>query len=421
MEDSSGQAALALCARLEGQASDVNDIRYSYWTTDAFLCQPVAKISSTGRDLAIFCGYTHEIWTPEALAKGGCGGSEEAIILLATGLARKGWNVVVYNNCGEQSGIYEGVTYKPYTSWDYRDRQDVVILWREVRPLDWDINASRVYVDIHDMISPVTLTRARVSRARKFCFKSGWHRNLYAHIGEQQVAIIPNGIIREQFAPSSVLARARDEGRLMKRNSMLIINTASPPRALSALIQIMRDVHRSVPSARMQWAYGWSVNDLGLAGNAGYANWKQRVVNGMKETGIEDMGRLDSDAVAKLYLTSNLYIYPTRFPEIDCISISKALAGGAIPIATRFGAIREKARHGGQFIEYEDLYEDVKNSEFVDFSVQSPEILRQFADRIVRVLMEPMSEDERDIMRHSAIEAYAWDVVISQWHEMLSN
>jgi len=61
----------------------------------------------------------------------------------------------------------------------------------------------------------------------------------------------------------------------------------------------------------------------------------------MKEADIEDLGRITQEEVGKLYQKASIFAYPTEFAEIDCISVKKAQAGGAFPITSDFGAMKE--------------------------------------------------------------------------------
>lgn len=365
------------------------------------------KETSTGKDLVIFCGYTAEEWTPETIAKKGSGGSEEAAITLAEGLSKAGWNVTVYNNCGTEESVHGRVTYKPYMSWNYRDKQDVTILWRQTKPLDWEINSTKVYVDMHDVIPKGEFTEARIEKLDKVFFKSNWHRSLYPQIPDEKTIVIPNGIHPEAFTPN--------EGHAKDPN--LLINTASPVRSLTALIDIMKEVRKEVPEAKMHWAYGWVTTDAGLQSNPNYKAWKDKVLQGMEEVGIVDLGRLTHAEVAELYNKASYYVYPTGFPEIDCISITKALAAGAYPITTDYGAIKEKAGHGGVFISYDESYEKPD----IDFAIESEEVKQKFVKEIVSKLKNPPTDDERYDMWKFAVDTYSWDSVIQKWITEISN
>lgn len=356
------------------------------------------KETSSGKDLVVFCGYTAEEYTPKLIAEKGSGGSEEALVNLTAGLKKAGWNVTVYNNCGDKESVHDGVIYRPYMSYNYRDKQDVTIIWRMTRPLDWGINSDKIFLDLHDVMGQGEFTAERLKKLNKIFFKSQYHRNLYPNVPDDKCIVIPNGIHTEQFVP-------RD------RDNKLMINTASPVRALSALIDIMKEVRKEVPDAKMQWAYGWTVTDKGMADNAEYPIWKENILKGMKEAGIEDLGRLTFEQVAELNNKASMYIYPTGFPEIDCISITKALAAGCYPVTTDYGAIKEKSSYGGCFINYPDSHEVPGQ---IDFSVNSEEVKQRFVKQIVDKLKNPPTEEERRSMTRVK-EKYSWDSIVEQW------
>lgn len=359
------------------------------------------KTESSGKDLVLFCGFTNEEWTPETIAQKGSGGSEEAAITMAAGLAERGWNVTVYNNCGTEESTHNGVTYKPYMSWNYRDKQDVVILWRQTKPLDWDINAPKIYVDMHDVIPAGEFTEDRIKKLTKVFFKSNYHRELYPAIPDYKTVVIPNGIWTERYS------------HVVEKDPNLIINTASPVRSLSALIDVMKMVRLEVPDAKMQWAYGWTVTDSGMAGEPTYPEWKNSVLKGMEEAGIEDLGRLTHEQVADLYLKAAIYAYPTAFREIDCISITKALAAGAFPISTDYGAIREKAGHGGIFVHQSEVPE---YSGQIDFATTDEHTKKKIAEEIIHKLKNPI---DPYFIRRWALDNFSWTSIIDKWQNIL--
>lgn len=358
------------------------------------------KETSSGKDLVIFCGFTAEEWTPETIAKKGSGGSEEAVITVAQGLADKGWNVTVYNNCGTEEHFYNNITYKPYMSWNYRDKQDVTILWRNVKPLDWDINSTKIFLDMHDVIPNGEFTPSRIDKVSKVFYKSQYHRNLYPQVPDDKVVILPNGIHPEQFS-------------VVEKDPYLMINTASPVRSLTALIPIMKKVRKEVPQAKLQWAYGWVTTDKGMAGEPAYPEWKNNILNGLIESGIEDLGRLTHKQVADLYNRASFYLYPTVFVEIDCMSITKALAAGATPITTDYGAIKEKQGYGGTFIHQPEV--EYKPSE-IDFSVTDEQMIDKFAKEIITQLKAKRQDSTQ--MRKYALENYSWNNIINKWNDI---
>jgi tetratricopeptide (TPR) repeat protein len=290
------------------------------------------KEESSGRDLVIYCGQTGHEWFDGA--KGFIGGSEEAVINLARELSKLEWNVTVYNNCGHKERMIGGVRYVPFWMFNYRDKQDVVILWRWCKPLDAEINAPKIFVDLHDVIPKGELNERRLQKVTKVMVKSAFHRSLFPNVPDDKIAVIPNGIDLSLLTGKA------------KRDPMLVINTSSPDRSMDVLPKLWEEVKKQVPKAKMKWAYGWEIFKRSYADDAKKLAWMRDVQRKMKEAGIEDLGRLSQAEIGKLYQKASFLAYPTEFAEIDCISVRKAQAAGCMPITTDFAALNESVIWG---------------------------------------------------------------------------
>ena len=359
------------------------------------------KKESSGKDLVFYCGFTEEDWTPDSLEKG-IGGSEEAIIHLSQRLADKGWNVTVYNKCGHKELKFGKVTYKPFWSWNYRDKQDVVVLWRSPKAADYEINADKIIVDVHDMISPGEFNEKRMKRIDKVLVKSNFHKSVY-DLPDDKIEVIPNGINTEAFC---------EDG---ERDDMLIINTSSPDRGLSSAIKIFKEVKKQVPKAKMKWAYGWGVFDVVYGENVEVMGWKKNIIKEMEEAGIENLGRISHEEVAELYKEANVFLYPSGFAEIDCISLTKAMASGAIPVTSDFAAMGDKDGHGGFFIHTDKTLDNWCEDNQYDYSVTD----KQYIEKTVQLLKNP--PEDRDIMQDWALRNFDWKLITNQWENEIQN
>jgi hypothetical protein len=203
------------------------------------------KRTSSGRDLVVYCGETPHRWDPYPDPSKFIGGSEEAIIYLTAELVGLGWNVTVYNNCGHKPLVYAGVTYRPFWEFNPWDRQDIVILWRRPRYIDLDINADKIFLDMHDALDEEIFTNHdRGNRITALCMKSPYQRSLFPNLPDSKIAVIPNGIDFRLF-----------DGEEAK-DPYLLINTSSVDRSMSVLPKLFKRVKEAVPQARLQWAYG---------------------------------------------------------------------------------------------------------------------------------------------------------------------
>ena len=354
------------------------------------------KKESSGRDLVFYCGYTDRVWTPDSI-KEGIGGSEEAIIHLAEGLSDK-WNVTVYNNCGYKQKKFGNVTYKPYWSWNYRDKQDVVILWRSAKALDYDIN-SKVYLDLHDVIQEGELNESRMSKCSGIFVKSKFHRSLFPNIPDDKFFIIPNGIVAEDFKKT-------------EKKEQLLLNTSSPDRGLKAFVDSFEEIKKEVPEVKAKWCYGWGVWDTVYAEDASRMEWKKELQEKMKRIGIEELGMISHKEVAKLYKRAKILAYPSEFAEIDMISLTKALASGCIPVTTNFAAMGEKAKYGGIYLKSKKNKDNWCPGGKFDFSIENN---KEWVKEIIKIL----KGGQINIKREEVLKNYSWDKIISDWDKKL--
>lgn len=293
--------------------------------------QRFVKTESSGKDIVYYCGQTTE-WTPAILEKG-IGGSEEAVINLTRQWAKAGYNVTVYNSCGE-GGVFDGVTYKPWYTFNYRDKQDVLILWRQTKLADYDLNVGKLVVDVHDVMREGEFNPKRLKKIDKVFFKSEAHRELYPQIPDEKCVIVPNGMDVSLF------------NEKVERDPYLIINTSSPDRALSALVRIFPKIKAKEPKAKMKWAYGFDIFDLLRSKDKEAMAWKKVMLKKMEDAAIENLGKISHKDVAKLTLSAGVMLYPTHFFEIDCVSARKAQLGGAHVVCADFGALKSTVKYG---------------------------------------------------------------------------
>jgi glycosyltransferase involved in cell wall biosynthesis len=370
------------------------------------------KTTSSGKDIAIFCGYTPQEWSPGIAETKGVGGSEESVIHLAFRWAAAGWSVTVYNASDREqryfadlgsAGPAVAVTYRPYWLWNYRDREDIVILWRNPGIAKYPINARKVILDLHD-VGPYTFTPEDLTKISYVCVKTQAHADAFPNIPREKLKIIPNGLDVKQFKNS------------VSKEKNLIINTSLANRSLSALLDIYEQVKKRAPKARLEWAYGWDVDDALHGRNNEFAAWKAKMQARMKALGVVERGRLNSEEITRLYERGSVFLYPTGFYEIFCISAVKAQYAGAYPITSDFAALNEVVRWGEKVAS--DLAKEswAKPHQF-DFSIAKRK--REYVDKVVAALERPPQMP--DSIKEELAMRYSWDKVAEAWYPLFTS
>jgi tetratricopeptide (TPR) repeat protein len=364
------------------------------------------KETSTGNDLVIYCGNTKQEWNPELFKTKMVGGSEEAVVNLAREWSILGWNVTVYNNCGHKEIKGDGVTYKPFWEFNYRDKQDVVILWRWAKPLDADINCSKIFLDLHDVIPEAELTQKRMEKVTKVFVKTQFHRSLFPNVPDNKFAIVPNGM--DIYFDESI-----------KKEPMLLINTSSPDRSMDVLPKLFKEIKKRVPSARLQWAYGWEGFIDAYATDAKKMAWMEKTKLEMLDVGIESLSRLSQMKVGELYQRASCLLYPTEFSEIDCISVKKAQMAGCFPITTDFGALAESNKFGTAV--HSTKTKDNWNKPYqFHFGLEDKATQDTWVEMVVRYLTGSPLIKARTQGKDVWLSQFNWKVVAKKWDNEFS-
>lgn len=359
----------------------------------------VVKNESSGKDIVYYCGETKHEWNPEMAKTEGVGGSEEAVINLSKQWAKQGYNVTVYNSCGHVPMECDGVHYKPFWHYNPRDKQDITIFWRTPRNLDHEINSTKIFIDLHDVISEGEFNEKRLAKIDKIFVKTNAHRSLFPNVPDEKFEIIPNGQDFELFNQD------------VKKDPMLLVNTSSPDRSMGVLPELFKRVKAQVPEARLKWAYGFEIFDQTHSEDKEKMAWRNKVIKEMKEAGVENMGRLSQAECAKLYLEGRILAYPSEFYEIDCISLKKAQACGCKPITTDFAAFEESNKYGIKVHSAKNNQNWCKNYQF-HFGIEDEKLQDEWVEAVVKELKTPMKEEKE--MREWS-KKFDWDLISNQW------
>lgn len=385
----------------------------------------IIKEESSGKDVVIFCGYTVKIWDSVVAKEEGVGGSEEAVIQLSKRWKEAGYNVTIYANVGHAEKEIDGIKWIPFGAWNFRDKQDVTILWRSPKALDFGINSPIIFVDIHDVVPPQELTKERLEILTKVMFKSKVQRDFYPNVPDDKAAVIPHGLDLKQF---------EERAKVVEKNPYKIINTSSPDRGLLTNLEIIERVHKALPNElksklKFRWNYGFKVWDKEFENDEKKHAWKKKAeekMDELKAKGImeEESGDMISqDAVVDQYLESGLLLYPSEFFEIGFISGLKGGLAGAIPITTDVFAQGEFLHDGiivKSSVNYED-WGDAKIEDGTDFGIQK-ESQRQFVvDEIVKYMKNPEEYEEmRTKIMDRIKNEFDWDKTAAKWMELFN-
>lgn len=180
---------------------------------------------------------------------------------------------------------------------------------------------------------------------------------------------------------------------------------SSADRGLDTLLNILPEVEKRLGrKVTSVWAYGWNTFDQFHAKNTERMKWKWHVIRDMNAQGMVSAGRLTHKNLAKLMKDTNVWAYPTSFPEIHCITALKAQAAGCKVVTSGFAALQETIRQDEKDIE--DIF-------------TKPDELENFTQRLVDALSTPRDEKQLSDTASWA-KGHDWASVASVWSKELS-
>lgn len=275
------------------------------------------------KSVVIFAANELPDWSPKAVADG-IGGSEEAVIYLSKELVKCGWDVTVFNNCGLQAGVYDGVKYVNYIEFNPNDHYNIIISWR-ANIFESGVRGSKRIIWMHD--SPnIKFEADSYKKFDKIVMLSKYHASMLPEdMPEDKVFISTNGINVDDFIGLESVEREKNR----------IIYASSYNRGLKELLQAFPEVRSSVPDATLHIYYGWETYDDYV--NKGWMKddgFKSEMTSLMAQPGVFHHGRIGHKELLKEYAKSEIMAYPCSYSgEINCIALTKGIASGCMVVS----------------------------------------------------------------------------------------
>jgi len=343
--------------------------------------------------VVFFCGRSLETWADPSILKG-IGGSEEATIQMARLFAKKGYKTVVYNHCGQLSGTYNGVEYKPYYHFNPKDTFDIFIGWRSPELFACKIKANKKFLWLHDRPFEIKFNDDIINNVDKIIVLSKYQRRCLPKIPDDKFLISRNGLNMVDIIASDNEVR----------NPHRIIWSSSYDRGLDHLLKRWGKIRKAIPDAELFVCYGWEGFLQARSDDQGAMKWKAEMDELLKQDGIIHAGRINHKQLAKEFAQSGLWVYPTAFWEISCITAQRAQASGCIPICTDYAALSETVQFG----------EKIKG--ITEFEVMPDKVIDKIIDLTIDYMKNPKKqEDIRPQMMEWARKEYDWSGVADQW------
>ena len=303
---------------------------------------------------------------------------------------RKNWLDISELNIGEPvTNSMNAAFGKPYVPENW-------LIFRDSAFFDKDLPKENQYFFIAQDVD-YAWTPERLEKVSKYITLCTEHTNFtlakYPQL-KGKVFQSTNGVRREWIEKIAKENIQRDPNK--------IIYTSSPDRGLLLLLKNWFRIRERCPEASLTVCYGFDNMEKILqaqGGTAWFLPMKNEIHKLLTQDGVNFTGRIGQERLYREWFSSNIWWYPTDWPETSCINCMDAQACGAIPVTNKHWAVGENVFHGY-------LYEGIPQKDQI--------CLAQQIEAVCKLIKNP-DVDWREEMRQDALDTFSWDNVVKQY------
>jgi glycosyltransferase involved in cell wall biosynthesis len=207
-----------------------------------------------------------------------------------------------------------------------------------------------------------------------------------------KILVTSNGLDLNRFSDRSI-----------KRDPYKLIYSSSPDRGLERLLDFFPELD---DRATLHVYYGFE--------NFKDQDYVSRVKNRMESFNkggkkrIFYHGRIGQEQLAKEFMSSSIWAYPTWFEETFCITALEAMAGGAVTLSSHYWGLIDTVKDGGILIDLKDN----RNSVF------NPDYTEKWIFECNRLLSDLKYQEEWRNKGFERVKKFSWSAVAEQWHHL---
>jgi glycosyltransferase involved in cell wall biosynthesis len=141
-------------------------------------------------------------------------------------------------------------------------------------------------------------------------------------------------------------------------------------RGLECLLKLWPAIRKEVPDATLDIFYGWE-SWLAIQGEDALYERICAKLESLKDQGVTEHGRVGHKELIKRMQETQVWAYPTEFPEIHCITALKAQEAKCFPVTTTQAALDETVQSGVKIPTKRMYFDEYSQKKFVKEVVQA--------------------------------------------------
>lgn len=348
--------------------------------------------------LLFLCGHTFNEWDSYSPERTGIGGSETALIEIASRFAREGWQVEVYGSPGENEGPgRDGVYYLDCDRYRQDRKADLLVSFRMPDIADAKHSAKDMWLWLHDIHYGSEVTEKRVARYSRLLGVSSWHAHYLKWVypfAAGKIGFLPNGVNLERFA------------KKVEKQRFKLISSSSFDRGLDILLTLWPEIIQTEREAELHIFHSWATIDkLIRLGRTSFIELKERIMSKADQKGLVWRGMVPQQVLADEMMTADCWFYPVRFLETCCIGAWEAQAANLKIVVSACGALPEAVGNAGIT---------------VPGIAGSPYGNGLFLGACFPMMNHVATRAEFDGIGPERVKGYTWDAAFERWKALIA-
>lgn len=361
---------------------------------------PDGAVNTARGVLCFYVGYTPDLAPSDRVGQQFYG-AELATVRLAEQLTRF-YDVYVFGAlCSDADR--NGVHYRNSDGLNDFQRDhvvDVMIISRYVHYfLEFTNRAAKTFLWFHDVLAQpywqfhelpagaTHLVENMMPGIDGLIVLSPWHKEFVLQrydIDPAKVFVLGNAIDVTLYESPTPIAKVPNR----------FIYTSAPNRGLDVLLGCFHEIHEQIPAAEL-YIY------------RGSEDFSKEILEEIDACGyIHYMGALDNVALAREFLTTDVWFYPTAWAETYCISALEAQMAGCVCVASDVAALHTTVGDRGVLL---------------NTNQSADGFARDAVAAVVDLLNDPVRKHDLQTRGRAWASQQTWTVRASEWRALLES
>lgn len=174
---------------------------------------------------------------------------------------------------------------------------------------------------------------------------------------------------------------------------------SSYDRGIQHILKMWSKIKEKFPDATLDICYGWGLFAQRFAGNPERMTWMENMNKLMEQDGITNHGKVGREELAKIRNGCGIWVYPTDFNEINCMTALECQVSGVVPCVINKAALQETVGSG------------IK----VDGDIYDPDTREEYLKQLLALMGDEKRWKEEQLKGVEFAKKFTWLNLAQEW------